>query len=253
MDYDAVTQIGDGAFVQYETVKTLGSHLVAIIPEVYQNQIPLFESIGVPVIVTGSHEASFEGVKQALSIVGKALGEDFRADLITQFFDLQITRANTIAQTITNKPKVLILGASTPLSVVSNDSILSLIAKTVGALNVAESVSGKQETPIQPKQLIQWNPDIIWIPSDATYSAEILLKDPAYSSIQAVKNQKVIVFPSLVEPWDYPTPAVCLGVNWAVHILYPEALPTVDMMRHIHEYYTMVYGQTFTAEQLGIQ
>jgi len=254
MDYESVMQIGDGATVQYEKVKTLGKNIVAIVPEKYQDQVKAFEAVGIPAMVTLSRNESFESVKNALSVVGKALGEEFRADLITQFFDLQLVRANQIntAQKANKQTRVVVLGTSSPLSVVANDSIHYLIVKTVGAINVAENVATNPTEAITLKQLMEWDPEVILIPSQAGYTGEAILKDPAWSSLQAVKNQKVFQFPSALEPWDYPTPAVCLGVNWAVHVLYPDALLEMDMMRHIHEYYTMVYGQTFTDEQLGL-
>lgn len=254
MDYESVIQIGDGATVQYEKVKTLGKNIVAIVPEKYQDQVRSFEVIGIPALVTLSRNENFESVKNALSIVGKTLGEEFRADLITQFFDLQLVRANqiNITQKANKQTRVVVLGISSPLSVVANDSIHSLIIRTVGAVNVAESISPNQTETITLQQLMEWDPEVILIPSQAEYTVATILKDPAWGSLQAVKNQKVFQFPSALEPWDFPTPAVCLGVNWAVHVLYPKALVEMDMMRHIHEYYTMVYGQTFTDEQLGL-
>ena len=103
------------------------------------------------------------------------------------------------------------------------------------------------------EQIIAWNPDVIWIPPYASYTVESLLDDPAWSTINAIKNKKVYMCPSSdFEPWDQPTAAVTLGVCWATHKLYPD-LYSLDDLKRILMNFTMVYGRTFTLEELGLK
>jgi iron complex transport system substrate-binding protein len=82
---------------------------------------------------------------------------------------------------------------------------------------------------------------------------EDLLNDPTWSSINAIKNKQVFEFPSLLEPWDQPTAAVALGVDYALYSLHPDLYNLDSLMQDVDAFYTLVYGKTFTKEQLGIK
>ena len=80
-----------------------------------------------------------------------------------------------------------------------------------------------------------------------------MLNDSAWSSITAIKNKAIYEFPSVLEPWDYPTAAVALGVCWATHNLHPDLYSLDDLKEDTDEFYNLVYGKTFTLEQIGLK
>jgi len=90
------------------------------------------------------------------------------------------------------------------------------------------------------------------VPSYASYTVEDVLNAPEFSSMTAVQNGDVYYFPCALEPWDYPSLSACLGVCWAAWNLNPELYSYDELMADINGYYQLVYGQTFTAEQVGI-
>ena len=47
--------------------------------------------------------------------------------------------------------------------------------------------------------------------------------------------------------------AVALGIDWALYILHPDLFNFETLMQNVDDFYTLVYGKTFTAEQLGIE
>jgi iron complex transport system substrate-binding protein len=96
------------------------------------------------------------------------------------------------------------------------------------------------------------NPEVIYIPTFASYTVEDILKNPAWGSIKAVKDRKVYRYPSILEPWDYPTPSCAAGLSWLIHNLNPGLYSLDQVLADANEYYSLVYGRTFTAEQLGI-
>ena len=93
---------------------------------------------------------------------------------------------------------------------------------------------------------------MIWVPAYADYTVEDVLNDPALSSITAVQNKAVYTFPSVLEPWDYPTPSAALGAAWATYILHPDLYTYDELIADANGLYDLLYGQTFTAEQIGI-
>ena len=252
-DYDAIVQIGKGGNINFETVLANGADL-AIIPERFKDQVVQFEEVGLNVIVALPNEESFDTIRQSLTLLGKALGASDRAEMIIGFMDDRIENASKITSQATDKQTVLFLGGSSALSVAPAAMIQTQLIEVAGGLNAVSGVSGTGDfVEVNIEQIISWNPDVIWYPAYASYSAEDLLNDPAWSSINAVKNKKVFAFPSQVEPWDQPTAALALGIAWATHNLHPDLYTLDEIMTDVDNYYNLVYGKTFTREQLGIK
>ena len=252
-DYDAIVQIGKGGNINFETVLASGADL-AIIPERFKDQVVQFEEVGLNVIVALPNEESFDTIRQSLTLLGKALGASDRAEMIIGFMDDRIENASKITSQATDKQTVLFLGGSSALSVAPAAMIQTQLIEVAGGLNAVSGVSGTGDfVEVNIEQIISWNPDVIWYPAYASYSAEDLLNDPAWSSINAVKNKKVFAFPSQVEPWDQPTAALALGIAWATHNLHPDLYTLDEIMTDVDNYYNLVYGKTFTREQLGIK
>jgi len=251
-DFDNLTQIGKGGNINYETVLQTGADL-AIIPERFQDQVAQFEEIGMNVLVALPSEESFETVTASLTLLGQALGVSDRADEINAFLEAKIDNAKEITAQVTDKKKVLFLGGSSPLSVAPDAMIQTDLIEVAGGENAVTGVEGSGDfVDVNIEQIIEWNPDVIWFPSYADYTVDSLMSDPAWANINAVKNNQVYVFPSTIEPWDQPTAALSLGIAWATHNLNPELYTQEDIMNDADEFYNMVYGMTFTAEQLGI-
>ncbi len=253
-DYDGIVQIGKGSSINFETVATLGKNNVAILPERFKDQVKQYENVGVKAIVALPNSESFNTIKNSLSIVGKALGEDAKAKKINTFIDKTISDTKTIAAKAKTKPSVIFLGSSNQFSVASTSMIQTDIIEMAGGTNAVKGLDVKGAfADVNIEQIIAWNPDVIWVPRYASYSVEDLLKDSKWSSIKAIKNKAVYTFPSELEPWDYPTASAVLGLSWGLNNLHPELYSREELMKNADEFYTMVYGRKFTAEQLGLK
>jgi len=251
--YDDLVQVGKGSTINFESVIAAGADL-AILPERFQDLVPQFEEVNIPAVVILDSTESFETVKQTLILLGQALGEDERAAQITAFLDSQLEKAQSLLKDTTERPSVLFLGASSQLSVAPAAMIQTSLIEAGGGTNAVSGIEGTGSfIEVNIEQIVAWNPDVIWFPAYSDYTAEDLLNDPAWSSINAIKNKQLFEFPSLLEPWDQPTAAVALGVGYALHSLHPDLYDLDALIQDVDEFYTLVYGKTFTAEQLGIK
>lgn len=251
--YEDLVQIGKGSTFNFESVVAAGADL-ALLPKRHQDVVPQFEELNIPVAVIVDSTESFETVKQTLTLLGQALGEDERAGQITAFMDNQLEKAQTILKDTTERPSVLFLGASSALSVAPAAMIQTSLIEAGGGTNAVVGVEGVGSfIDVNIEQIVAWNPDVIWYPAYSDYTAEDLINDPAWGSISAIQNKQVYEFPSLIEPWDQPTAAVALGVDYALHSLHPDLYDLDSLMQDVDAFYTLVYGKTFTAEQLGIK
>ena len=252
-DYDGLVQIGKGGNINFETVLATGADL-AIIPERFKDQVEQFEKVGMKVIVALPNEESFDTIRQSLTLLGKALGATDRANLILSYLDNRIENAQKISSTVTEKKKVLFLGGSSALSVAPAAMIHTQLIDIAGGENAVSGIEGTGDfVEVNIEQIINWNPDVIWYPAYASYSAEDLLNNPSWSSIKAIQNKEIYAFPSKIEPWDQPTAALALGIAWATHNLHPDLYTIDEIMKDVDEFYNLVYGITFSAERLGIK
>ncbi|MEG1619083.1 MAG: ABC transporter substrate-binding protein [Eubacterium sp.] len=250
--YNDLPQIGKGKDINMETVVGLGADL-AVIPERFASQAETYQSSDVPALVVLPNDENFDTVSNALKIVGKALGEDQRANDITSFIDTKLNEISDKVASAPKKPSILFLGGTNALSVAPNAMIQTYIIEKAGGKNAVSGIDKKGEfADVSIEEIIEWNPDIIWVPSYAKYSVDDLLNDPAWSSIKAVQDKAVYVFPSAMEPWDYPTASSILGVCWAANNLHGDLYNTDSFMKDVDAFYQMVYGKTFTKEQLGL-
>ena len=251
--FEALPEVGKGSNINLESVISIGADLV-ILPKRHQDLVPQFEAANIPVLVILDSTESFETVKQTLKLLGTAIGESEKAEKINSFLDSQLETAQSLLKDTTEKPSVLFLGSSSALSVAPGSMIQTSLIEAGGGVNAVSGVEGVGGfVDVSIEQIIAWNPDVIWFPRYADYTDEDLLNDPAWSSLSAVQNKRVYEFPSALEPWDQPTAAVALGIDWALHNLHPDLYTREDLMKSVDEFFTMVYDKTFTAEQLGIE
>ena len=250
-----VMQIGKGKNINFETVVSLKPDL-AILPERFSYMVEEFDAVNVNALVVLSSQESFESLMNSLTLMGSILGEVDRATEIVAMMQgiIDNVMAKTAGVAEADKPSVMFLGSSSMLSVATNSLIQTEIMKAAGAVNAVTGVDVKGAfAEVSAEEIVGWNPDIIWIPQYADYTVEDVMTEPAFSNLTAVKNRAVYVFPSALEPWDYPTASCVLGLAWATSNLYPDLYTSSDLLNAADSFYKRVYGQTFTAEQLGIR
>lgn len=249
-EINELTQIGKGKTLNMETVLTVEPDL-AVLPARFQAQADQLAEIGVPSLILSVEK--FDSIKDALTLVGKALGQEERATEIVAFFDRKLSEISAVAAQATEKPTVLMLSGSSRTEVSTDAMLQNQLIETAGGVNVTAGFQAEELwTEVNIEQIIAWNPEVIYIPAYADYTVEDILQDRQWASISAVKNGRVYQFPSKLEPWDYPVAASVLGLCWTSHNLHPDLYSFESLMADVNEFYEFVYGQTFTAEQLGL-
>ena len=249
---DDVIQIGKGKNINYETVLTTGADL-AILPQRFAYMVEEFDAIGIPAIVILSSTESYDTIRNAINLMGEVVGEEDRAEEILTYFNGIIDKITERTAAVTEKPSVMFLGSSNMYAVAPGAMIQSDIMETAGAVNAVSGVEVLGSfADVSAEEIVGWNPDVIWVPNYADYTVEDVLNAPEFSSITAVQNGAVYTFPCELEPWDYPTVSACLGAAWAAYNLHPDLYSYDELIADVNGLYELLYGQTFTAEQIGI-
>mgnify|MGYP000872838514 CR=1 FL=1 len=249
-EVNQATVIGKGKNINMETIISVKPDLM-LLPLRFQSQVDQLAEVGVPCIVLDVEK--YDSIKDGLKLVGKAIGQDNRAEELVALFDAKINKASEVAGKAATKPTVLFISGSAKTDVASDNMLQNQMIETAGGIPVTKGLSAQELwLSVNMEQIIKWNPDVIYFPAYASYTVDDILNDPQWANISAVKNKKVYKFPSNLEPWDYNTPGASLGLCWTLYNLHPDLYSYDELMKDVNDFYQFVYGKTFTAEQLGI-
>lgn len=248
-EINKATQVGMGKSYNMETVFSVSPDLV-ILPRRMQSVIGQFEAAGLPVLVLDVEK--YDSIIDALTLVGKAIGQEDRAYQITSYLKNKISQVSAVAAKATNKPRVLFIGSSSQYNVSVDAMLQNETIKMAGGQSVTAGFPGDFWTEVDIEQIIKWNPEVIYMPIYSSYTREDITNNPVWANIDAVKNGRIYAFPSTLDPWDYPVATSILGLIWTCHNLHPDLYSYDEMLADIDEFYSLVYGKTFTPQELGI-
>ena len=127
------------------------------------------------------------------------------------------------------------------------------VSRSVQGNRLGPGTLSSRFTPVSLEEILQWNPEVIWIPWFADYTVSDVLNDPALSDISAVKNKNVYAFPGSLEPWYYATSAMNIGIAWGAYNLHPDRYTYDDLISFADRYYQSLYGVSFTEEEMGLK
>jgi iron complex transport system substrate-binding protein len=123
------------------------------------------------------------------------------------------------------------------------------VLERVGAVNVAAAAGTGSLSKISIEQVLAWNPDVILVLEPAFYAS--VRTDPLWSSVKAVRENRIYMAPNLPYGWFDAPPGVnrLIGVRWLMSILYPKQFPE-DLRTTTREFYRLFYQVNLTEAQL---
>ncbi len=214
----------------------------------HQNLAKVLAEIGIPTILIGPE--TFEAVKEATFIIGRALGEEERAQELVAFYQeiLDGVAAATSGVPRESRPKVLVIGTSA-LRVASGEMYQSRMVELAGGISVTQGLPGYWQN-VNIEQILIWNPDVIIIVPYSAVEPADLLRDPIWAAVEAVKAGRVYKMPQLLFAWDTPIPESILGILWMAELFHPGRVP-LDLGETISAFYQEFYRCTLSAAELS--
>jgi len=179
----------------------------------------VLSEVGIPSVLIGPE--TFEAVKDATLLIGRALGQEERAQVLVKFYEDILSR---IAQATSSlppekRPKVLVLGTSA-LRVASGAMYQSRMVELAGGVPVTAGLPGSWQN-VNIEQVLIWNPDVILIVPYSPVEPAQILSDPLWAAVEAVKTGRVHKMPQLLFAWDTPIPESVLGILWMAELFHP--------------------------------
>jgi iron complex transport system substrate-binding protein len=139
----------------------------------------------------------------------------------------------------TQKPRTYYVRGPDALTTHGKEQNISWLGEMAGADMVVRRSSAQNIAKVSIEQIMLWNPEVIFV--GRQYSPDIVLKDPRWRHIAAVKNGRVHVIPDGVFFWDGGSEGILL-LQFLAQKLHPELFPDLDMRRETMNYYKNFYG-----------
>ena len=241
--------VGTSKEINIEEWANLNPDLV-IIPTRLKEFIPKFEELKIPVIAI--EPETLDQFKETVKLIGKAVGKEEKANKLVNYYDDTISKVKELNKNLTEKQNVYLAGSDSVLKTCTSKMYQNYMFEVCGGENVTKELTDGYWTTISVEELVKKNPDVIYMVGYASYSKDDILKDERLKGVNAINNNKVYVFPSTLEAWDYPTPSSMLGILWLENNLHPDLYSKEDYIKDAKEFYKEFYDIEVSEEELGL-
>lgn len=209
------------------------------------------EALGIPAV--GIDVETPESMIVALDLMGKVCGAEEKAQQLIDYYNDALEEAKELTSGVQEKKTAIIMGSS--IGKVADATMLQgKMIERAGGINCAADLQASELWSMAgTEQIFAWDPEYIFITGSegATYTAEDLYKDPAWSELKAIKNKQVYVLPATADSWEFPGVVSALGIDYMMHVMYPELLTEKQLEEKVDAFYQLSYGKSFSREELG--
>lgn len=210
----------------------------------------LQDQTGIPVLL---YNGSVEKTPDAYRSIGKVFDMAERGEKLATYCEETGKRVASAVDSIPESERTRVYYAEGPegLKTEPQKSPHFITFGAGGAVSVAdcEMQKGSGMTEVSLENVITWNPDVIiaWSQELRGGADEMIRTNSDWSSINAVRDNKVYTIPCVPFMWGDRPPSVTryLGMQWMANLLYPDKYD-VDMVNVTKEFYELFFNVTLT-------
>lgn len=123
----------------------------------------------------------------------------------------------------------------------------------VGGVNVAEDIDTSQAT-VSMEQILAWNPDVILLSNFDDFMPEDFasgtFEGTDWSSVEAVKNQRIYKVPMGLYRWDPPCAESYIMLEWISQVCNPEIFGEFDVREEVQDFYQTYFSYELSEEEI---
>lgn len=236
--------IGTVKELDLEACVALAPDLV-ILPLKQKNNAAMLEQLGVTVLFVNPESGDL--LEEMIRLLATATGTTSEGSELLAYINAQREYLiSTLAGV--QRPTVYMAGNSDFLSTAGNAMYQSDLIALAGGKNVADAITDTYWSTVSYEQILAWNPEVILLAADASYSIDDVLNDKMLADCTAVKEKRVYQMPSKAEAWDTPIPGSILGAVWFAGILHSEQISPERSSSLINEFYQTYYAFNYNAD-----
>ena len=217
---------------------------LVILPIKLKEAAASLEELEIPTILVNPE--SREDLAQMTQLLADALNCGEKEDALSVFIE-NTEKYLTDSLTGAEAPTVYLAGNSDFLSTAGSLMYQSDLIELAGGVNVAAEIQDTYWAEVSYEQVLAWNPAYIILASDASYTVEDVLADPALAGCAAVETGNVYQMPAAAEAWDSPVPGGVLGALWMASKLHPELVEEESVNESVTGFYEVFYGFDYPA------
>ncbi|AOQ24152.1 hypothetical protein MTAT_07930 [Moorella thermoacetica] len=213
------------------------------------------EQLKIPVVMV---DGELTKLDQAYEFLGDLLGEKQRAKELAAYCRDTINEAAAKVKAMPADRKVRVYYAEGPTGLQTDpaSSQHTQVLDFVGGINVAaippqRGPGGMGMSSVSLEQVLSWDPDVILSWNVAQGGAyEIILKDPKWQNLRAVKSHRVYQVPHGPFNWFDRPPSVnrIIGVKWLANLLYPDVF-NYDLVATVKDFYARFYHYNLSDQE----
>jgi iron complex transport system substrate-binding protein len=223
----------------------------------YPEVIERLELVGIPTVVTQlgdgnprSIEEFIEFQKREVRLFGEVLGEPYqeKAEEWCRYFDEKVNFVFSRTEKLEPKerPDVYYVRGPEALSIHGRNSYTMWLVEMAGGNLVSRNSEKELLYTTTMEDVVNWDPEFIFM--GRLNNTDVIMNDPAFDSIRAVKEGKVFVNPKGVMQWDYSSEGFML-MEFIAKTIHPELFKDLDLIEEIKGYYEQWYGYTLSDDE----
>ena len=236
--------VGSGKEINIEAIAELEPDVV-FLPKKQKDAADALNDLGIPSIVVNPE--SYEAFNELIQIIGTVSGKQKEAEELVAYYDSVLKDVSSTTSSA-QKPTVYIAGESSWLRTCANGMYQNQMIETAGGESVSKEIEGTSWADVSVEQLLEWDPEYIFVVNYAEYTIDDLLNEESLKDLRAIKENKVYTIPSKIEAWDYPQPSSVLGLYWMASILHPDLVAEDKYINEATNFYQKYYGITVSNE-----
>lgn len=248
MQYKFAPQIKEGEVletadgVDVEKTLTVNPDLCITMTEETAQQL---EDNGLACIVLKWEDA--EDVKEAVTLMGEALGVPDRAKDYNEYFDAMVDKAEGLTGKLAEADRVKTLyGDVTSLT---NPHIISeWWIDAAGGSSVTKEAHVKNSLEYTMEDLLAWQPDVIF---SSNVKVGDIIADGNLQNIPAIQSERVYAVPTVAHVWGNRTVEQPLTVMWAMNKLYPDLYGEAELAEDIAYFYDHFFGYEMSQDEIN--
>ena len=216
---------------------------LVILPLKLQDSADTLAEMGIPALVVNPEDQDL--LNEMASLIGQATNT---ADRVGALLDFAAQQEAALAEKLdgVETPSVYLAGNSDFLSTAGDAMYQSDMIRMAGGVNAAAEITDTYWANVSYEQILAWDPAYIILASDAAYTVEDVLNDPALAGCAAVENGSVYQVPGDAEAWDSPVPSGILGSVWLASVLHLDRCPESEAVQVYNDFYESFYGFTYS-------
>lgn len=252
---DSIPKLGVDADIEEVAAANV---TIAVFLYNFRRMLPKLNTIGVPALVgqplrQPADVAAFAAdIKAMVRLYGRILGgeAEARSEEWCAYFDSRTAAVAERLADISRESRIRLYYVRGPqaLNTQGRGSYTFWLGEMAGARMVIGAAPLAGRATASMEDIVRWDPEVILV--GRQYSPDLVLQDPRWRMVSAVRNGRIVPMPAGVFYWD-GGPESMLLIPFLAKTLYPERFPDLDLITELKTYYAKFYRYNLTDDEAG--